>query len=277
MGKHYSFDTDVAKVVGVDGAVLLENIAFWVDKNRANEVNFYDGYYWTYNSMNAFTELFPFWSLKQVRRILNNLTGEYLLTGNYNKSPYDRTLWYTLSPKALEMVFGKENIASFFQCSISEREDTTCPNGQMKKTEWANEKDQTGTPIPYIKPYVKTTDINEKQLPSQAITPSNQPKASPKKPRNIVPPTLEMVKDYIHESCYDVNPQRFMDYYDSIGWCVGKKKMKDWQAAVRTWHNRSKENQPSNLTRSQQINQNVESAKQKLQQIHSWEEDLENV
>ena len=92
MGKHYSFDTDVAKVVGVDGAVLLENIAFWVDKNRANEVNFYDGYYWTYNSMNAFTELFPFWSLKQVRRILNNLTGEYLVTGNYNKSPYDRTL-----------------------------------------------------------------------------------------------------------------------------------------------------------------------------------------
>ena len=37
---------------------------------------------------------------------------------------------------------------------------------------------------------------------------------------------------------YDVNAHSFMDFYDSKGWMVGKTKMKDWQAAVRTWaHN----------------------------------------
>ena len=277
MGKHYSFDTDVAKVVGVDEAVMLENIAYWIDKNRANEINFYDGCFWTYNSANAFTELFPFWTPKQVRRILGNLTKGYVMIGNYNKSPYDKTRWYSMTREGVELVFGKEKIKDFFPASMPKRECSMFPNGNIDETEQEHQSSQTVTPIPNIKPYTKLTDINEKQLPSQAIPPSNQPKASPKKPRNIVPPTLEMVKDYIHESCYDVNPQRFMDYYDSIGWCVGKKQMKDWQAAVRTWHNRSKENQPSNLTRSQQINQNVESAKQKLQQIHSWEEDLENV
>ena len=59
-----------------------------------------------------------------------------------------------------------------------------------------------------------------------------------KKAKNIIPPTIEMVEDYINEHGYDVNAHSFMDFYDSKGWMVGKTKMKDWQAAVRTWaHN----------------------------------------
>ena len=59
-----------------------------------------------------------------------------------------------------------------------------------------------------------------------------------KKARNVIPPTVEMVEDYINEHGYDVNAHAFMDFYDSKGWMVGKTKMKDWQAAVRTWaHN----------------------------------------
>lgn len=59
-----------------------------------------------------------------------------------------------------------------------------------------------------------------------------------KKARNMIPPTIEMVEDYINEHGYNVNAHSFMDFYDSKGWLVGKTKMKDWQAAVRTWaHN----------------------------------------
>jgi len=56
-----------------------------------------------------------------------------------------------------------------------------------------------------------------------------------KHPRNIIPPTHEMVSDYIYENGYNVDPDVFMDYYDSKGWIVGKAKMKDWQATVRNW------------------------------------------
>lgn len=56
-----------------------------------------------------------------------------------------------------------------------------------------------------------------------------------KHPRNIIPPTHEMVSDYIYENGYNVDPDAFMDYYDSKGWIVGKAKMKDWQATVRNW------------------------------------------
>ena len=51
----------------------------------------------------------------------------------------------------------------------------------------------------------------------------------------MIPPTIEMVEDYINEHGYKVNAHSFMDFYESKGWLVGKTKMRDWQAAVRTW------------------------------------------
>ncbi|MCQ2053350.1 MAG: helix-turn-helix domain-containing protein [archaeon] len=61
-------------------------------------------------------------------------------------------------------------------------------------------------------------------------------KRTPKKP--FIKPSLEEVQAYCTEKHYSVNPQRFIDYYDSNGWKVGKNPMKDWKAAVRTWqHN----------------------------------------
>lgn len=51
----------------------------------------------------------------------------------------------------------------------------------------------------------------------------------------FTPPTLEEVKAYCAERKNNVDAQRFVDYYTSNGWLVGKNKMKDWRAAVRTW------------------------------------------
>ena len=48
-------------------------------------------------------------------------------------------------------------------------------------------------------------------------------------------PTLEDVKAYCQERGNRVDPERFIDYYTSNGWKVGKNPMKDWKAAVRTW------------------------------------------
>lgn len=59
--------------------------------------------------------------------------------------------------------------------------------------------------------------------------------------RCFTPPTLDDVLAYVRERGSDVDPQRFLDFYASKGWMVGKNPMKDWKAAVRTWEKRELE------------------------------------
>ena len=65
------------------------------------------------------------------------------------------------------------------------------------------------------------------------------------------PPTIEDVKRYCEERKNNVNPQRFIDFYESKGWMIGKNKMKDWKACVRTWEQLdSKKNIKPNIKKS---------------------------
>jgi len=59
--------------------------------------------------------------------------------------------------------------------------------------------------------------------------------------KRFVPPTLEEVQTYISENNYIIDAQKFIDYYQSNGWIVGKTKMKDWKATVRGWERREQE------------------------------------
>ena len=58
---------------------------------------------------------------------------------------------------------------------------------------------------------------------------------TPTKQKRFEKPTLEQVQAYCRERKNNVNAERFVDYYESNGWKVGKNAMKDWKAAVRTW------------------------------------------
>ena len=53
--------------------------------------------------------------------------------------------------------------------------------------------------------------------------------------KRFTPPTLEEVKVYCQERNNGVDPYKWYDFYQSKGWMVGKNKMKDWKASVRTW------------------------------------------
>jgi len=55
------------------------------------------------------------------------------------------------------------------------------------------------------------------------------------KHRRFAPPSVEEVSKYCKERRNSVNAETFVDFYSSKGWMVGKNKMKDWKAAVRTW------------------------------------------
>lgn len=60
------------------------------------------------------------------------------------------------------------------------------------------------------------------------------------KSTRFTPPTLEEVQAYCIERGNNVDAERFIDFYSSKGWMVGKNKMKDWKAAVRNWEKRDK-------------------------------------
>lgn len=62
----------------------------------------------------------------------------------------------------------------------------------------------------------------------------------PSRSKRFVPPSVDEVRAYCQERGNSVDPQRFVDYYSSNGWMVGKTRMKDWKAAVRTWEQREK-------------------------------------
>ena len=126
---NYVFDSRVAMEFGVDGAVMLQNLYFWTKKNEANNKHYHDGKYWTYKSAKAFSELFPFWTEKQINRILTSLEANgAIITGNYNKVAYDRTKWYALTDLALSII----------------------QNGEIHFTKQGNGNDQTVKPIPDI-------------------------------------------------------------------------------------------------------------------------------
>ena len=140
----HSFDIDVAKRYGIQAAVLLKNIYFWIEKNRANETNFYDGYYWTYNSKKAFSDLFPYMTERQIDYTLKKLLDEgILITGNYNKVAYDRTLWYAITKKGYSIL----------------------QNCEMEETKLLNGTNENVEPIPYI-----NTNINTNGKPNKKVS-----------------------------------------------------------------------------------------------------------
>ena len=69
------------------------------------------------------------------------------------------------------------------------------------------------------------------------------------KNRSAVPPSLEEVSAYCTERNNGISPQAFIDFYAARDWRVGKVKMVDWKAAVRTWEHRRKETEGANVRR----------------------------
>jgi hypothetical protein len=134
MARTHFFDIEVAELYGINCAVILENIYYWIEHNRANEKNFHDGRYWTFNSTKAFGELFPYLSKKQIETALKKLREEgILITGNYNQLKYDRTLWYAITDKGYSILL----------------------RGEMEITSRGNGNDTRVTPIPNINTDVK--------------------------------------------------------------------------------------------------------------------------
>lgn len=93
------FKTEVGKLVGTEAALVFSGIARWVHINRSCGKNFYDGKYWTYNTRKNWVPYFEnYFTERQIKLCLGKLKAAGLIErGEYNKSPTDRTSWYTLT------------------------------------------------------------------------------------------------------------------------------------------------------------------------------------
>lgn len=134
LNTHHSFNRSIAKELGINSAIILENMMFWLEKNKANNSNYYEGKYWTFNSISAYGEIFDYLTERQIRYSLDKLEEKGIIeTGNFNKKGFDKTKWYTITDYGY----------SFIQ------------NVQMVYTKCINGFDNSVRPIPDI-----NTDIN---------------------------------------------------------------------------------------------------------------------
>lgn len=67
------------------------------------------------------------------------------------------------------------------------------------------------------------------------------------KTKRFIPPSVEEVEQYCIERSNNIDAQSFIDFYESKGWMIGKNKMKDWKAAVRTWERSRKQENKENV------------------------------
>ena len=137
--KHF-FSVGIAIKYDVETALILENLLYWIEQNRANDINKHEGTYWTYNSISAFHSLFPYLSEHKIRYALKKLEKEgIIITGNFNKVAYDRTKWY----------------------AITETGYSILENQQLHLPKSTNGIDKTNKPIPINKPNNKPNKQRE--------------------------------------------------------------------------------------------------------------------
>lgn len=101
----HGFNVDIAKKHGIEEAILIHNLYFWISKNASGDKHWYDDRFWTYNTAKSWATLFPYMSERKIARVLSNLEERgVIVKGNYNKNRFDRTCWYAFTDSGLELL-----------------------------------------------------------------------------------------------------------------------------------------------------------------------------
>jgi hypothetical protein len=97
-------NTELACLIGLNEAIVLQQLHYWIEKNKATGTNFIDGHVWTYGTLQEYRDRdFRFWSLDTVKRTIGNLLGRgFLIKGNYNRMKMDHTNWYSIDYAAVD-------------------------------------------------------------------------------------------------------------------------------------------------------------------------------
>ncbi len=126
----HAFNTNVAAKYDLNIATLLQNFRFWTRDNLANKRNLHEGLCWTFNTVQAYCEIFHYWTRHQIEHLLKKAEAQGLIvSGNFNATKYDRTKWYALTPEAYQFF---EDLQS--EAFIERLYSSISQNGEMHKS-----------------------------------------------------------------------------------------------------------------------------------------------
>jgi len=149
-GIFHGFDTGYAMAYGVDEAIMIRNLQFFIQSNANRGHNFHKGRFWTYDKLEDFPNHFPYWTIKQIRRILKSLIDQkVIIRDEFNKAWSERTSWYAFldqekfvpnikPPKVPTPVPESEPPPSEIQINspvMPKWANDRCPNGQLTNVE----------------------------------------------------------------------------------------------------------------------------------------------
>lgn len=96
------FNSNIAVAYGINTAIFVQQLSQWTFLNLVNKHNIHDGLCWSFNTLEAYEDIFPYWTRRQLETLISNAVKDGLvIKGNYNKHKYDRTCWYALTHKGL--------------------------------------------------------------------------------------------------------------------------------------------------------------------------------
>jgi hypothetical protein len=96
----------LAFAIGLNEAMVLQQVHYWVKINARSHRNKRLGYYWMYNTYEQWQkDNFPFWSKGTIKRTIHQLEDRHLLVGErLDKNPFNRTKWYRVDYDVLRRV-----------------------------------------------------------------------------------------------------------------------------------------------------------------------------
>lgn len=160
--RSHSFDIVLAKELKhVQKSILLAHILFWIKKNIANEKNYIDGHFWTFNTLQSFHSIFDYMPKSSIDRWLNELCRDgWIVKSRHNKRNNDRTNWYALGWRYIDWCINER--VSISQNGKWEYIDgkwgSNCKNSISQNGKSIS---QNGTALPDV---IKDTKPNTNQL-----------------------------------------------------------------------------------------------------------------
>jgi len=156
------FQKEIAVVLGLNHAIVLQQLDYWVQVNREKNHNFRNGFYWVYNTYQELHDQLPFLSVATIKRTITDLEKQGLLiVGNFNRLKYDRTKWYRIDKEKLYKV-----VEERVQNEPYEQDNLTPPIPNNKTKTNKENKDNNGIVKKDNKPktIIKEPIVREKTI-----------------------------------------------------------------------------------------------------------------
>ncbi|MBC9873667.1 DnaD domain-containing protein [Macrococcoides bohemicum] len=172
----------LAVAIGLNEAIMVQQMHYWLDRSS----HFIENRKWIYNTYEGWRKQLPFWSESTIKRTITTLKKKgVIITGNFNKAKFDKTIWYSIDYEVIKQIeeqfyaSGQNDLIDnnadkqwsnrTGQNDLTIRSERTFPSGQndltngSKRTDGEGQNDTTNT-IDYTE---TTTEITQETTPPE--------------------------------------------------------------------------------------------------------------